>query len=311
MNPHGPILITARDPDALRRAVEAARGASMPWVGPDDAGVAEAVVWFASSAPPSVPYRLPALRWIHTGWAGVDHWVDRPEWGEGVTLTRTVGDFPERIAQYVVGHLLAGSLDVARAAGQQEARRWARWTPDTVAGKTMTIVGYGAIGRAVGRAALGLGMRVRGIRRGPVSAEERAAGIVEVVDLDALLPDSDVVVNLLPATPATRRFWTASRFARCKTGATFVNVSRGSCVDEPALLDALAAGRPSRAILDVFAQEPLPADHPFWSAPTIRITPHIAGIGTPEAEGNAFASQWARWCRGEPLEHVVDRRRGY
>jgi phosphoglycerate dehydrogenase-like enzyme len=295
----------------MRAAVDRAGGPTLPWIGPDDPRLAEKVVWFASSAPPEAPLRLPALRWIHTGWAGIDHWIGRPEWREDVLLTRTVGDFPERIAEYVLGHLLADALDLPRAVRQQASRRWERWTPGTLAGKTMTIVGFGAIGRAVAEAARGVGMRVRGVRRGPVSAAERAAGIVEGRELEALLPESDVVVSLLPATPETDGFWDASRLARLRPGATFVNASRGRCVDEEALLDALERGRPARAILDVFRREPLPPEHPFWDSARIRITPHVAGVGTPEVEGKFFAAQWARWRSGDPLEHVVDRARGY
>jgi len=311
MKEPGPILITARDPAALMAVVDRAAGSSLPWVGPDEPRAEDAVVWFASSAPPAEPYALRALRWIHSGWAGVDGWIGRPEWRAGVTLTRTVGDFPERIAAYVIGHLLAEAIGVRRAARQQAERRWARWVPGSVAGKTMTIVGFGAIGRAVGNAARGLGMRVQGIRRGPPTAEERAAGVFEATDLDARLPESDVVVNLLPATLATRHFWDASRLARLKPDSLFVNVSRGECVDETALLAAIEAGRPGRALLDVFQSEPLAADHPFWTSTAIRVTPHVAGRGTPEVEGLAFAAQWGRWRRGEPLEHPVDRDRGY
>ncbi|HET7903976.1 MAG TPA: NAD(P)-dependent oxidoreductase, partial [Candidatus Eisenbacteria bacterium] len=99
--------------------------------------------------------------------------------------------------------------------------------------------------------------------------------------------------------------------ARLKRGAVFVNASRGRCVDEGALLAALEADPAARAILDVFREEPLPEGHPFWSHPRVRVTPHVAGIGTPDSEGRAFAENWRRWTRGEPLLHVVRRDRGY
>lgn len=307
----GPILVTARDPASLREAAERAMGGPLPWVEPGDPRAGEARVWFASSAPPETPLRLPALAWIHSGWAGVERWLGRPEWGAGVTLTRTVADFPERIAEYVMAHLLAEALDLPRAWRQQESRRWSRWTPGTLAGKTMLIVGQGAIGRAVAAAARGFGIVVRGVRRGPVPPEERAAGVDEAGALEGLLPDADIVVNLLPATPETDGFWSSSRLALLKRGGVFVNASRGRCVDEGALLAALGADPGARAILDVFREEPLPEGHPFWSHPRVRVTPHVAGIGTPDSEARAFVENWRRWTRGEPLRDVVVRDRGY
>lgn len=305
------VLVTARDPAALMDAASAAAGEPIPWFGPEDPRAEAATVWFASLAPPQAPLRLPALRWIHSGWAGVDRWLDRPEWRADVRLTRTVADFPERIAEYVFAYLLAEVLDVGRAARQQAAAEWKRWMPGTLAGKRMLVVGHGAIGARVAACARAFGMAVSGIRRGPVAPEERAEGIESVAALPALLPAADVVVNLLPATRETESFWNADRFALVGHGVLFVNASRGRCVDEAALLAALDRGRPARAILDVFRDEPLPPESPWWSHPRVRVTPHVAGLGAPESEGRAFGENWKRWRAEEPLLHPVDRARGY
>lgn len=305
------VLVTGREPAALVRAAERACGETIPWVGPDDEQAAFATVWFASSAPPRTPLVLPSLRWIHSAWAGVDRWIARPEWRDDVLLTRTVADFPQRIAEYVLGSLLAASLDVPRARRQQTAGEWARWLPGTLQGKTMLIVGYGAIGTTVAAVARSLEMEVLGVRRGPVSEEERARGIENPEALPRLLPRADVVVNLLPDTPATDSFWSVDRFGLLPEGAIFLNASRGRCVDDAALLAALERGRPARAILDVFRQEPLPPEHPFWKHPAIWITPHVAGRGTEESEGKAFGENWRRWVEGKPLLHPVERLRGY
>jgi phosphoglycerate dehydrogenase-like enzyme len=305
------VLLTYPEPRDLAEAVERALGAPTPWVAADAPGASEAEVWFCASRPPARPLALPRLRWIQSGWAGIDAWLDRPEWREGVVLTRTVGDFPQRIAQYVFGYLLARKLDVPEALRQMRSREWRRWTPQSLAGRSLLIVGYGAIGRTVGDVGRALGMTVTGVRRGPVSTEERAHGIRPRDEMVERLAAADVVVNLLPATPETESFWGDERFAGMREGAVFVNASRGSTVDEAALLRGIARGRPARAILDVFREEPLPATHPFRECPEIWITPHVAGTGTLESLAREFAENWGRFGDGRPLQNVVDRRRGY
>jgi glyoxylate/hydroxypyruvate reductase A len=285
------VLIEGGD-DELRHAVERHAGESLPWAAPGEEG--RATVWFCPHRPPAAPRELPALRWIHSGWAGIEGWLERPEWQDGVLLTRTVGDFPQRIAEYVVGYLLADALGVPEALRQMEARAWERWTPRSLAGGALLVVGHGAIGR-----------------RGPLSPEDLASGVEEPGALEALLPAADAVVNLLPLTRETRSFWGPERFARMKEGSVFVNVSRGATVDEGALLEALSNGRPGRAILDVFREEPLPPSHPLRSASGVWVTPHIAGTGTADPLAAEFASNWRRYRDGAPLRNVVDRARGY
>jgi glyoxylate/hydroxypyruvate reductase A len=130
-------------------------------------------------------------------------------------------------------------------------------------------------------------------------------------ELPELLAWADVVVNLLPLTPETESFWNAERFGRMKPGSTFVNVSRGGTVDETALLRALGRGRPGFAILDVFREEPLPAEHPLRGRDDVWITPHLAGVSTIEPLAVEFAENWRRFRAGEPLQNLVDRARGY
>ena len=305
------VLLTAGDPDAVARATEAALGGPLPWVRPEEPGASSATVWFCAGRPPAQTMSLPGLRWIHSGWAGVEDWFARAEWRDGVRLTRTVGDFPQRIAEYVAGYLLADALGARESWRQMEAREWRRWTPGTLAGRALLVVGHGAIGRRVAEVARALGMATRGVRRGPLTPADHALGVEEPSALEALLPGADVVVNLLPLTVDTESFWNAGRFARFREGAVFVNVSRGATVDERALVDALREGRPARAILDVFREEPLPAESPFRGSPNVWITPHVAGIGTVEPLAAAFAKNWGRWIVGEPLDHEVRRNRGY
>ncbi len=305
------VLITSSDPDALAREVAARSGRPLAWCRLDAPGVADATVWFSAGAIPEQALALPRLRWIHTGWAGVEGWFGRREWTGAVTLTRTVGDYPQRLAQYVFGYVLAKELDVPEAVRQMEARAWRRWTPGSVAGKGLLVVGHGEIGREVAAVGRSLGMQVEGVRRGAPAKLERARGVRGPAELPACLGRADVVVNLLPLTPETESFWSADRFAAMRDGAIFVNVSRGATVDDAALLRGLKRGRPGFAILDVFREEPLPAAHPLRKNPRVWVTPHIAGIGTPGEMAQAFVENWKRYLAGQPLRFRVDRRRGY
>jgi phosphoglycerate dehydrogenase-like enzyme len=291
--------------------VEAEAGRTLPWVWPGKPDAGLATVWFCAGRPPAEPVSLPRLRWIHSGWAGIEDWFGRPEWREGVRLTRTVGDFPQRIAEYVACYLLADALGARESWRLMEAREWRRWTPGTLFGRSLLVVGYGSIGSRVAEVARALGMATRGVRRGPLTPEDHAMGVEERSALDALLPGADAVVNLLPRTPETEAFWNEELFARFRNGATFVNASRGATVDEGALLAALHAGRPARAILDVFREEPLSAEHPLRSAPGVWITPHVAGIGTVAPLAADFAENWRRWIAGKSLLRQVERARGY
>ena len=305
------VLVTGRDPASLARAAEAANGAPIPWVALEDARAKEATVWFASGSLPERTLSLPSLRWIQSSWAGVDRWLTRAEWSGDVVLTRTVADFPERIAEYVFGYVLAAALDVPRAREQQSRGAWSRWIPAALHGKGLLIVGHGAIGSRVAAVGRAMGMNVFGIRRGPVTEEEQTRGIEDAGALPRFLPLADVAVNLLPATAETDSFWSAQRFALLPEGAVFVNASRGRCVDDEALLAALDRRRPALAVLDVFRQEPLPPEHPYWRHPSVWITPHVAGLGDDETEGRAFGENWKRRREGKPLLHVVERDRGY
>ncbi|TMQ60366.1 MAG: D-2-hydroxyacid dehydrogenase [Candidatus Eisenbacteria bacterium] len=304
------VLITSSDPEGLARAVEEETGEQLPWYRLDARGFEEATVWFCAGAPPESPLSLPRLRWIQSGWAGVENWFLRPEWGTEVILTRTVGDFPQRMAQHVFGYLLAQTLGVDEALRQMADRSWKRWTPDSIAGKNLLVVGMGAIGLEIAATARAFQMHVAGVRRGG-GGEDRRSHDSQGRDLAELLGWADVVVNLLPLTPETESFWNAERFASMKAGSTFINVSRGGTVEEQALVRALGRGKPRAAILDVFREEPLPGDHPLRGRENVWITPHVAGASVIPSLARDFAENWLRFRAGEPLQNRVDRARGY
>jgi phosphoglycerate dehydrogenase-like enzyme len=286
-------------------------GEPVPWCRLDDPGAGEATVWWCAGPPPQGTLVLPNLRWIQSGFAGVDDWSSRPEWRERVRLTRTVGDYPERIAQHVFAYALARALDLPEAFRQMDRKLWRRWTPGSLWASRLLIVGMGAIGRTVASVGRGLGLSVSAVRRRAPTSKERTQGFVSLAGLPAALARADWVVNLLPLTAETEEFWNEARFGAMRQGATFISVSRGATVDERALRRGLDARTPGFAILDVFREEPLPAAHWMRSHASVWVTPHIAGVGTVEAMGRDFAENWMRYRSGRALRHVVDRGRGY
>jgi phosphoglycerate dehydrogenase-like enzyme len=262
----------------------------------------------------------PALRWVHTGTAGVGSLL-HPELAEaGITLTSSAGVHAEPMAETVLAMILhfARGIDFAVAAQQRGA-----WAPGAfeaspgqvreIGGATVGIIGMGGIGRAVAWRAAALGMRVLGVRR----SARAAAADVEMLEgddaLGTLLERSDYAVVAVPSTAATRGLLDAAAIARLRPGAVLVNVARGDVVDEAALADALAHGRLRGAALDVFRQEPLPAGSPLWTLPNALVLPHVSGTSPRywRRENDLILDNIGRYLRGEPLRNTVNFRRGY
>jgi D-2-hydroxyacid dehydrogenase (NADP+) len=202
--------------------------------------------------------------------------------------------------------------DFARYLVAQQAQRWERHPVGTLQGKTLAIVGLGAIGGEIAQRARAFGMRVLGVSRGgtPAAGCER---VYATRDLHLALALADFVTVVVPLTEETRGLVDARAFAAMMPGARLVNVARGGVVDEDALLAGLRSGQVAGACLDVFAQEPLPAAHPLWSAPNVIVTPHIAGYREDYVERalDVFADNLARFEAGTPLANVVHLDRGY
>ncbi len=247
---------------------------------------------------------LDGLRVVQALWAGVDAIADRLP--EGITLCDASGVHDVGVSEWVVGAILASFRDFPAYARAQAAERWPE--PGTRAGmrgrelhgSSVLVIGFGSIGRALATRLQPFGAETVGVARRP-RGDVHGFG-----DLPRLLPEADVVVDLLPLTPATRGLIGADVFERMKPGALFVNAGRGGTMDVDALVAALRAGR-IRAALDVTDPEPLPPGHPLWSAPGVFITPHIGGQVSGE-QGRAWAfvaDQVGRLDRGEPLRNVV------
>jgi phosphoglycerate dehydrogenase-like enzyme len=281
-----------------------------------------------SHTPPAARDGFPRVRWIQLITSGVDHVELDASW-DGVTITTASGLFTVPIAEYVIGSLFFVAQHVPARLARAEARDWTdRWelsgTP--LAGSTIVLLGYGSIGREIARLASALRMRIIAVKARPDLLE--ATGFAEpgTGDPDGSLPDeivgignlaevvgkADWLVSSLPLTDRTRALVDEKVIAAMRPGAWLINVGRGAVVDEDALVRALHAGAIGGAVLDVFSQEPLPPDHPLWSAPNAVLTAHISGgLERFEVLGEIVRQNLARLRRGEPLLNAVDRVRGY
>jgi len=284
------------------------------WSKPEEfsAGIGDAVYLFALQPPRSHWAQAEKLRLIQAFGAGVDYLLPADGLAERVVIANQRGMSADSMAEFGLTLVLALLKQLPFFVAAQHAQRWERRLPERVAGKTLGILGLGAIGLALAERAHALGMRVIGTQREP-KAHPAVAWIEGPAGAARVLAESDVVVILVPLTDATRGSLGARELALLKPSAYLVNLARGGIVDEAALYAALAGGRLAGAAFDVFAREPLPADSPLWKAPNFWLTPHVAG-GFPDLLDTSiglFAENVQRLERGEPVRSAVDRGRGY
>lgn len=278
----------------------------------DPAGVDIALV---ANPPPGSLQGLPALRLVQSLWAGVDRLLADPTLPADVPLARMVDPaMSAAMAETALWAVLALQRGFFVYARQQAAGRW-RVLPQRRADELqVAVLGLGEMGRAVAARLAAQGYRVRGWRQGGLRPADRDLPVPAGEGPDALAPllaGSDIVVNLLPLTPQTHRLFDARTLAAMKPGAALVNLARGAHVVEADLLAALASGQVSHAVLDVFHAEPLAPGHPFWSHPQVTVLPHAAAQTDPRSAAAVVAANVRALRAGQPLAHVVDRRRGY
>jgi phosphoglycerate dehydrogenase-like enzyme len=244
------------------------------------------------------------VRWIHALAAGVETLPFDLLGAREVIVTNSRGLYADALGEFAVAAILWFAKGLGRL---QDARRERRWDPfdvERVEGRTVGIVGYGAIGKGVGRRVESLGMRVLALRRRSELGDP---------SLDELLTSSDYVVISTPLTPATTGLINRARIALMRPEGVLINIGRGRVVDEAALAEALGEKRIRGAALDVFETEPLPADSPLWSLDNVLLSPHCADH-TSDAHERAmafFIENLVRFQKGEPLENVVDKNEQY
>ncbi|HWI13497.1 MAG TPA: D-2-hydroxyacid dehydrogenase [Burkholderiales bacterium] len=255
--------------------------------------------------------KAPRLAWLHVFNAGVDHPIYTEMMQRGVRLTTSSGSTAEPIAQTAITGMLMLGREFPRWLAAQARHQWdparAPNLPRDLHDQKVLIVGLGSIGNEIARLVKALGMNVIGIRRSGRHAGDHADEVAPPERLDALLPVADWLVIACPLTPETRNLITAERLQRLPRGARVVNIARGEIVDEPALIAALQSGHVSGAYLDVFAQEPLPAESPLWDMPNVIVTPHnsAAAAGNDGRVYGIFIDNLGRWLRGEALANEV------
>jgi phosphoglycerate dehydrogenase-like enzyme len=282
--------------------------------------IPEAAIAFAASITPDQLRAAGRLQWMHCPAAGVSHMLHPEIVQSGITITNGRGTSAETIAEHVLAVVLALFRRLTTAHARQAQHVWAQdeiASPPgnrMISGSSVLIVGLGSIGSATAARLHALGARVTGVRRRPDWAP--MAGVESVHPPEALhqlLPGADVVVLSAPQTMTTTGLIGEAELARMKSDAVLVNISRGSLIDEDALVRALGSGALAGAALDVFQDEPLPPDHPMWDVPNLLITPHVSGFRPDhwDAAVALFVENRRRFAAGEPLLNVVDKRLGY
>ena len=246
---------------------------------------------------PGTAGRLTNLRWVFAMAAGVDKLLV-PDLAPQVVVSRMVDPGQALgIAQYAAAMVLRHVRGQPRYDAQQITRQWTRHPMGAVHSRVL-VLGWGAIGREIGRVLQAVGFAV--------APWQRSSG-----PLHAALASADIVINALPLTAETEGVLNAAAFAAMPRGSYLVNIARGQHVVEPDLIAAVQAGQLAGATLDVQATEPMTADDPLWAVPGITITPHIAGQSSPHTVAAQFIAGLQALRQGAPLPNVVDRSRGY
>jgi phosphoglycerate dehydrogenase-like enzyme len=276
------------------------------------------VIVNGTSNPPLLSAAIPPARrakWIHSLWTGVDNVLCPEVLASPLPLTNGRGVFRRPLAEWTVGAMLYFAYNMRRMIRQQQAGVWEAFTIEEIQGKTLGIVGYGGIGSTAAELARPFGMRIIALRRRPELFQTDA-----LVDesfapakLDQMMAASDYILLAAPLTEETRGMIGAAQIAAMKPTGVLINVGRGAVVDEPALVHALGNGKIRGAALDVFAIEPLPADHPFFKMENVLLSPHTADHVRDfiHLAVESFLENLRRFRANEPLLNLVDKLAGY
>ena len=288
----------------------------------EDEAEAERVITNAEAAygTPSraVLARAARLRWLQAPQAAPPAgWYYRELIEHPVVVTNFREIYNDHIGTHVMAFVLAFARGLQHYIPQQLRREWKKPAQNTgivhLPEATALIVGIGGIGSEVARLAAAFGMRVIGVDERRREAPPEVAELHRGDELDALLPAADFVILTVPHTPETEGFMNRARFQEMKKSAFFINIGRGMTTRLDDLVEALRAGEIAGAGLDVFEQEPLPADHPLWTTPGVLLTPHTAGYGPhlDERRYDIILDNCRRFLASQPLRNLVDKARWF
>lgn len=260
----------------------------------------EVLLCFSPPMADHVVAEAPKLKWIQALGTGVDNIVDLPSLGKEVLVTNIRGIHGAPVSEATVAFMLSLARDMPRSVHAQDRSSWERWPAQLLAGKTVGILGVGLIAEYLAPICKAFGMKVVGITGSP----RPTPGFDRMVkrdDLVTVAPDLDFLVALIPMSAETRNIVGEKVFAAMKPTAYLVNVARGGVVDEAALIKALESGQIAGAGLDVFSQEPLPADNPLWKTKNVTIFPHLGGYseGYEDRAMPTIAGNMSKYLAGD------------
>lgn len=279
-------------------------------VWPDTGKLDEIEYLIAWQAPQELLAALPRLKVLFSSGAGIDH-VDFSAVPAHIPIVRMVEPgIINGMVEYVSLAVLALHRDFFDYVAAKAARTWHALEVPPASARTIGVMGMGVLGRAVLERLATYGFRLRGWNRS-LRHMEGVESFAGAEQLQPFLEGCDVLICLLPLTPATKGILNRELFAALPSGAALINVGRGPHLVDRDLIDALDSGRLSRAILDVTDPEPLAPEHPFWAHPRVFLTPHVASMTQPETAAPILLENLRRHRRGEQLMDVVDRSRGY
>ncbi len=253
------------------------------------------------------------LRWIHAAGVGVEPLLFPKVVASQVVVTNAGGVYEQTMAEYAVMLMLQMAKDAVHTWEDQRAHHWNRRRADTLQGRTVLIVGAGAIGRAIARLARALDMITIGVARTGRPGDAEFEAIHGSSELSAVVGRADYVVLVAPLTKVTAEMVDREVLSRMKPTARLINLGRAGLVDEEALLEALRMKRIAGAALDVYWEEPLPPTHPLWDMPNVIVSPHMSGdvSDTHQRFVRSFVDNLYRWQANLPLRHVVDKTLGF
>jgi len=264
---------------------------------------------------PRLPERAPKLRWIQATSSGIGSSLKEVGLtGSAVRVTNAAGIHAQPLAEFVLMAALHFAKEMPRLARSKQERHWERFCGRELAGSRMVLIGLGRVGSRIAELSAGIGIDVIGHRRSSDRPPPPGVGrLVDRAGLDGVLPDADLLVIAAPDTAETRRLFDRRRLGLLPAHAVFINVGRGSLVDEAALIEMLQAGRLGGAALDVFEQEPLPAESPLWTLPNVIVSPHSASTVVQENDRlvDLFIENLRRYLDGRPLLNEFDHARSY